>query len=70
MLNFFELVKNLPEYNQTLSEFKDTFNTDAQEMNLNWPKLSMECRRELCSKMSTTQLQITALKTEENTLTT
>ncbi|MDO1446463.1 hypothetical protein Q0590_09400 [Rhodocytophaga aerolata] len=70
MGNYIELIKNLPEDNQTLSELKDTFNKDAQEMNLNWPKLSMERRRELCSKMSATQVQITALKTEEKTPTT
>lgn len=67
MGNYIELIKNLPEDNQTLSVLKDTFNKDAQEMNQNWPKLSMERRRELCSKMNATQVQIKALETEEST---
>ncbi len=66
MGNYIELIKNLPEDNQTLSVLKDTFNQNAQEMNLNWPRLSMERRRELCGKMKATQVQITALEIEEN----
>jgi hypothetical protein len=68
MGNYIELIKNLPEDKQTLSVLKDTFNQSAQEMNLNWPRLSMERRRELCSKMKATQVQINALESEESTL--
>jgi hypothetical protein len=66
MGNYIELIKNLPADNQTLSVLKDTFNQSAQEMNLHWPKLSMERRRDLCSKMKATQVQITTLEKEES----
>ncbi|QHT66681.1 hypothetical protein GXP67_08420 [Rhodocytophaga rosea] len=61
MGNYIELIKISQEDTQILIELKDTFNTDAQEMNLNWPRLSMEKRRELCSRLKAKQAQISSL---------
>jgi ribosome recycling factor len=61
MGNFIELMKPLAQDSQRMNVLKETFNTDAQNMNLNWPKLSMERRRELCSNMKSIQSQIGSL---------
>jgi hypothetical protein len=61
MGNYIELMKSLAEDSQSMSVLKETFNTDAQNMNLNWPKLSMERRRELCTNMKLIQSQINTL---------
>ena len=61
MGNYIELMKHLEEDSQRLNALKETFNTDAQNMNLNWPKLSMERRRELCANMKLMQSQIGSL---------
>jgi hypothetical protein len=61
MGNFIELMKPLAQDSQRMNVLKETFNTDAQNMNLNWPKLSMERRRELCSNMKLIQSQIGSL---------
>ena len=61
MGNYIALMKPLAEDSQRLNVLKETFNTDAQNMNLNWPKLSMERRRELCTNMKLIQSQISIL---------
>ncbi len=61
MGNYIELMKPLAADSQRLNVLKETFNTDAQNMNLNWPKLSMERRRELCTNMKLIQSQIGSL---------
>jgi hypothetical protein len=61
MGNFIELMKPLAEDSQRLNVLKVSFNTDAENMNLNWPKLSMERRRALCSNMKSIQSQIGSL---------
>lgn len=61
MGNYIELMKTSAEDSQRLNILKETFNTDAQNMNLNWPKLSMERRRELCTNMKLIQSQIGSL---------
>lgn len=65
MGNYIELMKSLADDSQTLNVLKETFNTDAQNMNLNWPKLSMERRRELCTNMKLIQSQIDRLRVGE-----
>lgn len=62
MGNYIELMKPLAEDSQDLLALKDNFNKDAQNMNLNWPKLSMERRRELCSNMKDIQAKIAKLE--------
>jgi hypothetical protein len=61
MGNFIELMKPLVEDSKIMNVLKETFNTDAQNMNLNWPKLCMERRRELCANMKRIQSQIGGL---------
>ncbi len=61
MGNYIELMKPLAEDSQRINALKETFNTDAENMNLNWPKLSMERRRELCTNMKSIQSQIASL---------
>jgi hypothetical protein len=62
MGNYIELIKPLAEDSQALVELKENFNKDAQDMNLNWPRLSMERRRELCSNMKAIQTKIVNLE--------
>jgi hypothetical protein len=62
MGNYIELMKPLAADNQALIVLKENFNTDAQQMNLNWPRLSMERRRELTTHMRLIQTQIVDLK--------
>ncbi len=58
MGNYIELIKSAAEDSQALIELKEDFNKDAENMNLNWPRLSMEKRRDLCNQMKTIQTQI------------
>ena len=68
MGNYIELMKPLAEDSQRLNVLKETFNTDAQNMNLNWPKLSMERRRELTANLKTIQTQILNLTSTQGKL--
>ncbi len=68
MGNYIELMKPLAADSQRLNVLKETFNTDAQNMNLNWPKLSMERRRELTANLKTIQTQILNLTSTQGKL--
>ncbi|QHT67339.1 hypothetical protein GXP67_12190 [Rhodocytophaga rosea] len=62
MGNYIELMKHEETDNQGLTVLKDSFNQDAQNMNLHWPKLSMERRRELTTNMKSIQSRLLTLK--------
>ena len=61
MGTYVELIKASPEDNQRIIRLKEEFNKDAEDMNLNWPRLSMERRRELTNKMRTIRTEIATL---------
>jgi hypothetical protein len=61
MGNYIKLMKPLVEDSKILNVLKETFNTGAQNMNLNRPKLSMERRRELCTNIKLIQKQMDSL---------
>ncbi len=68
MGNYIDLMKPLEVDSQQMIALKEIFNTDAQNMNLNWPKLSMERRRELTANLKTIQTQILNLTSTQGKL--